>query len=202
MNVEARAYAAAGSDARMAGCSLPVVINSGSGNQGITVSLPVIIYAKQFGATRETLLRALALSNLIAIHQKRFIGNLSAFCGVTCAATGAACGVAYLLLSRQAADNASPDLYDVVSRTITNSLGTISGMVCDGAKSSCASKIACALECSLTALEMSLDGLAFPSGEGLTKDNVEDTIAAVGQMAAKGMKATDAEILKIMTREM
>lgn len=202
VNVEARAYAAAGSDARMAGCSLPVVINSGSGNQGITVSLPVIIYAKQFGATRETLLRALALSNLIAIHQKRFIGNLSAFCGVTCAATGAACGVAYLLLSRQDADNASPDLYDVVSRTITNSLGTISGMVCDGAKSSCASKIACALECSLTALEMSLDGLAFPSGEGLTKDNVEDTIAAVGQMAAKGMKATDAEILKIMTREM
>ncbi|WP_066924471.1 L-cysteine desulfidase family protein [Murdochiella massiliensis] len=195
VNLQARAYAAAGSDARMAGCSLPVVINSGSGNQGITVSLPIIIYAKELGADEELRLRALALANLIAIHQKKYIGNLSAFCGAVSAAAGAACGIAYMILKLYPR---KMDLYQVISDTITNTICTSGGMICDGAKSSCAAKIATALESALTALEMSLKGNAFQPGDGLTKENIEETILTMGKVAAIGMRETDRQVLSLM----
>ena len=183
-----KAAAAAGSDARMNGCSLPVVINSGSGNQGITVSMPVILYAQNIGASHEKLLRALCVSNLMAIHQKTGIGRLSAFCGAVSAATGAVTGIAYL-------DGAS---YEVISQMVINSLANVGGMVCDGAKSSCAAKIASALESALLGYEMAKRRRGFVNGEGIVKSNVEDTIASVSRMAAVGMCATDQEILKIM----
>lgn len=183
-----KAAAAAGSDARMNGCTLPVIINSGSGNQGITVSMPVILYAKHIGAGQEKLLRALCVSNLMAIHQKTGIGRLSAFCGAVSAATGAAVGIAWL-------DGAG---YDVIAQTITNSLGNVGGMVCDGAKSSCAAKIASALESALLGYEMAKEERGFTDGEGIVKSNVEETIASVGRMAAVGMRSTDQEILHIM----
>lgn len=195
LELKARAWAAAGSDARMAGCSLPVVINSGSGNQGITITMPVVVYAEALGASEEQRLRALALANLISVHQKKYIGSLSAYCGAVSAATGAACGVAYLKLKGKISEEA---LYQVMSDTITNSICTIGGMVCDGAKSSCAAKIAAALESAFTGLEMSLKQRVFQPGEGLTMDSVEDTIAAVGRMGRVGMKSTDVEILNIM----
>ena len=195
LELKARAWAAAGSDARMAGCSLPVVINSGSGNQGITITMPVVVYAEALGASEEQRLRALALANLISVHQKKYIGSLSAYCGAVSAATGAACGVAYLKLKGKISEEA---LYRVMSDTITNSICTIGGMVCDGAKSSCAAKIAAALESAFTGLEMSLKQRVVQPGEGLTMDSVEDTIAAVGRMGRVGMKSTDVEILNIM----
>lgn len=191
----AKAWAAAGSDARMNGCELPVVINSGSGNQGITITMPVVVYAEALGASEEQRLRALALANLISVHQKKYIGSLSAYCGAVSAATGAVCGVAYLKLKGKISEEA---LYQVMSDTITNSICTIGGMVCDGAKSSCAAKIAAALESAFTGLEMSLKQRVFQPGEGLTMDSVEDTIAAVGRMGRVGMKSTDVEILNIM----
>ena len=184
----AKAYASAGSDARMGGCPMPVVTNSGSGNQGITVSVPVIIYAKEMNASEDKLYRALVLSNLIAILQKKHIGKLSAFCGVVCAATGAASGIAYL-------NNAD---YKIICDTITNALCTIGGMVCDGAKSSCASKISEALDCGILAYNLAKDGKVFKSGDGLVKDNIEATIDSIGRMAKEGMKGTDIEILNIM----
>ena len=140
-------------------------------------------------------LRALALANLISVHQKKYIGSLSAYCGAVSAATGAVCGVAYLKLKGKISEEA---LYRVMSDTITNSICTIGGMVCDGAKSSCAAKIAAALESAFTGLEMSLKQRVFQPGEGLTMDSVEDTIAAVGRMGRVGMKSTDVEILNIM----
>lgn len=182
------ARAAAGSDARMNGCAMPVVINSGSGNQGMTVSLPVIEYAKLHNIEHDKLLRGLCVANLTAIHQKTDIGRLSAFCGAVSAATGAAVGIAYL-------EGAG---YDVICQTITNSIATIGGMVCDGAKSSCGAKIANALNCSLLGYDMAKKDLGFRSGEGIVKDNVEQTIASVGRMAAKGMHSTDVEVLNIM----
>ena len=184
----ARAWAAAGSDARMNGCPLPVVINSGSGNQGITVSMPVWIYAKEYGIAEDDMLRALALANLVSLNLKRHIGSLSAFCGATSAATGAACGVAYML----------GESYETICGVVTNTLNTIGGMVCDGAKSSCAAKIASAVGTALLALDMSRKKRVFKPGEGLVKDDVEDTIASVGRMGREGMKSTDVEILKIM----
>lgn len=184
------ARAAAGSDARMNGCALPVVINSGSGNQGITVSLPVIQYAKNRKINEDTMIRALIVSNLVAIRQKRDIGRLSAFCGAVSAATGSACGIAYL----------DHQPYSVIAQTIENSIVTVGGMVCDGAKSSCASKIATALSCALLGYDMAKVNLGFKSGEGIVKDNVEDTITAVGEMAAIGMSSTDKEVLKIMLK--
>lgn len=183
-----KAAAAAGSDARMNGCSLPVVINSGSGNQGITVSLPVIIYAEEKGCSHEQLLRALSLANLVAIRQKVGIGKLSAFCGATCAAVGAVCGIAYL-------DGGD---YETISRTIVNSLATVGGMVCDGAKSSCAGKIASALDCAFTAYAAAKAGRAYQNGEGLVKDNTEKTIDSIARMASEGMHGTDLKILEIM----
>lgn len=188
VDVRAKAVAAAGSDARMSGCALPVVINSGSGNQGMTVSLPIIEYAKELGSSQEKLYRALTAANLIAIHQKRFIGNLSAYCGAVSAGCGAACGIAYL----QDAD------YEVIADTITNTIGNVGGMVCDGAKPSCAAKIASAVEAGILGYNMAKEGHAFQEGEGLVAEDVEQTIQNLGRMGKEGMKSTDVEILKIM----
>ena len=188
VGMRCRAYAAAGSDARMNGCPMPVVINSGSGNQGITVSVPVVIYAEHFKASREKLLRSLVVANLISIHQKRYIGSLSAYCGVTSAATGAACGICYLLDHPR----------QVIRDTITNTIATVGGMVCDGAKSSCAAKIATALQTALLGMKMSVYNCAFQPGEGLVEEDVEQTIYNIGRMGREGMKSTDNEILNIM----
>lgn len=189
VRVKAKAKAAAGSDARMSGCALPVVTNSGSGNQGITVSIPVIEFAKSLKVTEEKLYRALVLSNLIAILQKSHVGKLSAFCGVVCAAAGAGCGIAYL----------HGYSYKEISETITNTLCTIGGMVCDGAKPSCAAKIAQSVDCAILSFELSSkENQVFKSGDGLVKENIEATIDSIGHMAKKGMASTDIEILNIM----
>lgn len=188
IRVYAKALAAAGSDARMGGCPLPVMINSGSGNQGMTVSLPVIAYARHLQAEQEQLLRALVLSNLVALLQKREIGRLSAFCGVVCAACGSGAAITYLHKGDLAA----------INRTIINLLANVSGMVCDGAKSSCAIKIASAVDAAILAHEMSLRGLCFAPGEGIVKTDAQATMQSVGQMASQGMQETDREILRIM----
>lgn len=188
VRTRAKAVAAAGSDARMSGCAMPVVINSGSGNQGMTVSLPIIEYAKEMGASHEQLLRALTVGNLIALHQKRYIGALSAFCGAVCAGTGAGAGIAYL----HGAD------YDQISRIITNTLGAVGGIVCDGAKPSCAAKIAASVEAAILSWDMSKEGDVYADGEGLVKENVERTIESVTRVGREGMKSTNTEILNIM----
>ena len=193
----AKAYAAAGSDARMNGCAMPVVINSGSGNQGLTASLPVKIYADAYGISKERMLRSLVVSNLIAIHQKQYIGSLSAYCGAVSAACGAGAAIAYLLGENLSAET----LYRQVADTVTNTIATVGGMVCDGAKSSCAAKIATAVDCAITAYELSRFGNVFQPGEGLVMESVEDTIESVGRMGREGMHATDIEILQIMLRE-
>ena len=193
----AKAYAAAGSDARMNGCAMPVVINSGSGNQGLTASLPVKIYADAYGMDRQRMLQSLVVSNLISIHQKQYIGSLSAYCGAVSAACGAGAAIAYLLGEKQSA----AELYRQVADTITNTIATVGGMVCDGAKSSCAAKIATAVDCAITAYELSRYGNVFQPGEGLVMESVEDTIESVGRMGREGMHATDLEILQIMLRE-
>ena len=187
----AKAWAAAGSDARMNGCEKPVVINSGSGNQGATASLPVIIYAQKHNIGREQLLRALALSDLIAIHLKSGIGRLSAYCGAVCAATGAGCAMTYL----------DGGTLEQIDQTITNSIATSSGMVCDGAKPSCAAKIATSLESAIMAHDLAMANRAFQSGEGIVMDNVEQTIDAVGCVASQGMHITDQVILNLMTQQ-
>lgn len=184
----ARAYAAAGSDARMSGCELPVVIVSGSGNQGITASVPVAIYAQHMGASRERLLRAVALSDLVTIHQKTGIGCLSAFCGAVCAGCGAGAGIAYL----QGGD------YTVIAHTIVNTLAILSGMVCDGAKPSCAAKIAEAIDAGILGYEMYRNGQEFLDGDGIVCKGVDNTIVNVGRMAKTGMRETDRVILEIM----
>lgn len=191
VRVRARAQAAAGSDARMSGCELPVVIVSGSGNQGMTASLPVVVYALDMHATHEQLLRALVVSNLITIHQKTPIGRLSAFCGAVSAGCGAAAGVAWL----------TEGTYEAVSQTIKNTLGMISGTVCDGAKPSCATKIASAVEAGLLGFDLYEKGKALHGGDGILKDDVERTIESVGQLAREGMRETDEEILDIMLEE-
>ncbi|UZT82593.1 serine dehydratase subunit alpha family protein [Caproicibacterium sp. BJN0003] len=190
-----RAYAAAGSDARMSGCALPVVINSGSGNQGITLTMPVVVYANELDASEELRYRALAAANLISIHQKKYIGSLSAYCGATSAACGAACGIAYLMYKGKISEE---KFYQMIGNTITNSICTVGGMVCDGAKSSCAAKISIAVETALQALDMSIHQCVFQPGEGLSMSTAEKTIATVGRMARVGMKSTDVEILNIM----
>lgn len=196
VRLQARAAAAAGSDARMSGCSLPVVINSGSGNQGITVTMPIVMYGRHWEVDQQLLYRALVIGNLTSVHQKKYIGSLSAYCGATSAATGAACGVGYMLLKKQGEQ--ADRIYQVLCDTITNSIETLGGMVCDGAKASCAAKIGIAVENALMALELSLAGNVFQPGEGMTMENPEDTIAAVGRMGRVGMKSTDVEILNIM----
>ncbi len=184
----ARALTAAASDARMGGCSMPVMINSGSGNQGLTVSLPVIVYAESLGSSHEELVRALIVANLVGIYQKRFIGRLSAFCGVVTAAAGA--GAAIARLEGQDAEQ--------IGMTITNTIATTGGMVCDGAKASCASKISIAVENAVSATQLASQRRGFPAGEGLVGRTPDETIRNVGRMARLGMSATDTEILGIM----
>ena len=185
------AKAAAGSDARMSGCELPVVINSGSGNQGITVSVPVIEYAKALAAPKDRLYRALAVSNLIAIHEKSGIGRLSAYCGAVSAGCAAGCGIAYL----QGAD------YEAIAHTLVNSLAIVSGIICDGAKPSCAAKIASSVEAGIMGYHMYLNGQQFRAGDGIVTKGVENTIRNVSQLGREGMRETDKEIVKIMMQD-
>ena len=186
----AKAYAAAGSDARMSGCELPVVINSGSGNQGLTASLPVIVYAKEIGATKDLLYRALVLSNLVTIHLKTGIGPLSAYCGATSAGCGAGAGITYLYGGG----------YKEIAHTIVNALAINSGMICDGAKSSCAAKIASAVEAGLLGMQMENHDSQFYGGEGIIVKGVENTIRIVGELARDGMRETDKLIIDMMTK--
>ena len=188
IKITAKAYAAAASDARMNGCELPVVINSGSGNQGITASVPVVVYARGMHVSEEKLYRALCVSNLITIHLKDGIGALSAYCGVVSAGAGAACGVAYLLGGRKRE----------ISHTLVNALAIDSGIICDGAKASCAAKIATAVESGLLGLNMYYNGNEFFAGEGIVKAGVENTIKSVSRLAHEGMRETDKAILRIM----
>lgn len=183
-----KAAAAAGSDARMSGSLLPVVINSGSGNQGITVSMPVVEYARSVGADREKLIRAVTISNLVAIHQKTRVGRLSAYCGAVSAAAGSGAAIAWL-------DGAEREL---VEKTISNTLANVSGIICDGAKPSCAAKIASAVEAALIGYELAKKERSFLPGDGIVKEDVEQTITAVGDIASKGMLSTDEEIIQIM----
>jgi L-cysteine desulfidase len=191
LKTRAKARTAAGSDARMSGCALPVIINSGSGNQGMTVSLPVITYAEEMGLEREKLYRALVLSNLVAIHQKRSIGKLSAFCGAVSAACGSGAAITYM----------SGGDFEAISKTITNTIANIGGIVCDGAKPSCAAKIASAVDAAIMAHHLSAEGKVFSEGEGLVTGDVEGTIANIGRMASEGMRSTDIEILRLMVGE-
>ena len=184
----AKAFAAAGSDARMNGCGLPVVIVSGSGNQGMTASLPVLVYAKELGVSREKLLRAVTLSDLVTIRLKSGIGRLSAYCGAVSAGVGAGAAVCYL----------HGGGYDEIAHTIINALGIASGIVCDGAKSSCAAKIATAVGAGLLGFEMYRNGSQFYGGDGILECDVEKTIDNVGDMARIGMRETDEEIIRIM----
>ncbi|HPF54444.1 MAG TPA: L-serine ammonia-lyase, iron-sulfur-dependent, subunit alpha [Eubacteriales bacterium] len=190
-SVQAKAMAAAGSDARMSGCLKPVVINSGSGNQGLTVSLPVIQYAKCLNADHEKLLRALLISNLCSIHIKHRIGRLSAFCGAVSAACGAGAAITWLEGGSREQINAS----------IANTLANVSGIVCDGAKPSCAAKIASALDAALMAHRLAMRGRQFAAGDGLIAEDIEDTITKVGELGREGMKETDREILRLMLDE-
>lgn len=185
---KARAYAAAGSDARMNGCELPVCIISGSGNQGITASVPVVIYAQEMGKTEDEMLRAVLVSDLITTHLKTGIGCLSAYCGAISAGCGCGAGIAYLKGGK----------FKEIAHTIVNALAILSGTICDGAKSSCAAKIAMAVESGILALEMYENGNQFYGGDGIVSKGVENTIANVGRLASRGMSGTDKEIIKIM----
>ena len=187
----AKAWAAAGSDARMGGCEKAVIINSGSGNQGITASVPVIIYARDLGASQELLYRALTVSNLVTIHLKHGIGSLSAYCGATSAGAGAGAGICYLYGGR----------YDEIAHTIVNALAINSGMICDGAKASCAAKIASAVEAGLLGWQVYAHDSQFYGGDGTVITGVENTIQAVNRVARDGMKSTDREIIQIMLGE-
>lgn len=188
IKVRAKAMAAAGSDARMNGCELPVIINSGSGNQGMTCSLPVIEYAKELKSGREKMIRALVLSNLIAIHQKSFIGRLSAYCGAINAGAAAGAGIAYL----------KGGSYEEIAHTVVNALAITSGIVCDGAKASCAGKIATAVDAGILGYEMFVRGQQFYGGDGIVTKGIENTIRNVGRLGKEGMKETNEEIIKIM----
>lgn len=187
----ARARAAAGSDARMSGCALPVAIVCGSGNQGITCALPVLTYAEELGIEGERLTRALALADLVAIHTKSYIGALSAFCGVVCAACGAGAAICWMRGGTR----------EQIGATVVNTLGNVGGIVCDGAKASCAAKISAAVDAAILGCDMALAGRGFRAGEGIVQDTVEETIASMGYVGRVGMKDTDVEILKIMTGE-
>ena len=186
--IRAKAMAAAGSDARMNGCEMPVIINSGSGNQGMTTSLPVIEYAKELKASDEQLYRALTVANLVTIHQKTSIGRLSAFCGAVSAGAGAGAGIAYL----QGAD------LNGISHTVANAIATTGGIVCDGAKASCASKIATAVEAGILGYNMHIRNQNFRPDDGLVGETPEDTITNIGRLGKQGMKSTNEEIIKIM----
>ena len=187
----AKAYAAAGSDARMSGCELAVCIISGSGNQGITASVPVVIYARENGIDHETLLRALIVSNLVTVHQKAGIGCLSAYCGAISAGCGCGAGIAYLLGGR----------YHQIAHTIVNAVAILSGTICDGAKPSCAAKIAMAVEAGVLGHDMAKTGRQFYGGDGIVTKGVENTIRNIGRLARDGMEETDKEIIKIMLEQ-
>ena len=184
----AKAWAAAGSDARMNGCELPVVINSGSGNQGITASVPVIVYARELKVSEEQLYRALTLSNLTTIHEKTPIGRLSAYCGAISAGAGAGAGIAYLCGGG----------YEAVIHTVVNALAIVSGVICDGAKASCAAKIATAVEAGLLGYNMYIRGQQFRGGDGIVAKGVENSLRNVGRLGKQGMKETNREIIDIM----
>ena len=185
----AKAYAAAGSDARMNGCELPVIINSGSGNQGLTASLPVIVFARELGVSHELLLRALCVSNLVTIHIKTGIGSLSAYCGATAAGCGAAAGINYLYGGQ----------YTDIAHTVVNAIAIDSGMICDGAKASCAAKIASAVGAGLLGMYMHMHKSQFYGGDGIVVKGVENTIRNIGILASDGMRETNRTIIKMMT---
>lgn len=186
----AKAAAAAGSDARMNGCELPVVIVSGSGNQGMTASLPVIVYARKYAIPRERLLRALVVSDLVTVHLKAGIGCLSAYCGAVSAGCGAGAGICYLLGGG----------YDEIAHTVVNALAIESGVICDGAKSSCAAKVASAVEAGLVGMEMTKRGSEFRGGDGILEKGVENTIRNVSDLARIGMRETNEEIIRLMIK--
>lgn len=188
VRVKARAYAAAASDARMNGCEMPVVIVSGSGNQGITASVPVVVYAQEFKKTREEMLRAIVLSDLVTIHLKTGIGRLSAYCGAVSAGVGAGAGIAYL----------SGASFNEIAHTIVNAVAIVSGIICDGAKASCAAKISQSVEAGILGYDMYCSGNQFYGGDGIVKKGVENTIRSVGRLAHDGMAETDKEIIDIM----
>lgn len=188
IKVRAKAKAAAGSDARMNGCELPVIIISGSGNQGMTASLPVIEYAKELKVSKEKLYRALVISDLVTIHQKTGIGRLSAYCGAISAGAGSGAGIAYL----------HDGGYKDIAHTIVNALSIASGIVCDGAKASCAAKIAAGVDAGILGYYMYKNGQQFKGGDGIVKKGVEATISNIGKLAREGMKETDKEIIKLM----
>ena len=191
VRTRAKARAAAGSDARMNGCELQVVINSGSGNQGMTCSLPILEYAKELDADEDKTYRALALSNLIAIHQKTGIGRLSAYCGAVSAGAAAGAGIAYLCGGG----------YEEIVHTVVNALAIVSGMVCDGAKASCAAKIASSVDAGILGYNMYLQGQQFYAGDGIISKGVENTISNIGRLGKDGMKETNEEIIRIMINE-
>ena len=188
LSYKMRAYAAAASDARMNGCEKPVIINSGSGNQGITTSVPVIVYAREKGLTHDELLKGLCVANLVTAHLKTGIGRLSAYCGAVSAGCGAAAGICYLQGGR----------FHAIAHTVVNALAMDSGIVCDGAKASCAAKISSAIDAGLLGLEMYHSGDQFYGGDGLVKKGVENTIATIGRLAQQGMGPTDKEIIRLM----
>ena len=190
VTTKAKAYAAAASDARMSGCELPVVINSGSGNQGITCSIPVIIYAEELKVSKEKLIRALVLSNLLTAYIKTGIGRLSAFCGAVAAGCAAGASIAYLH---------DGDL-NMISHTLVNSIAIVSGIICDGAKSSCAAKIASSVDAGILGYKLYCDGNEFYSGEGIVTKGVDNTIANIGILASRGMSETDKEIINLMLK--
>ncbi len=191
LSKRAAAYAAAGSDARMSGCEMPVIILSGSGNQGITASVPVAVYAEALGKTREELLRAVVLSDLVTIHQKTGIGRLSAYCGAISAGCGAGAGIAYLMGGRLHA----------VAHTVVNSVAILSGTICDGAKPSCAAKIAAAVDAGILGWQMHEEDQQFYGGDGIVTKGVDRTVKNVGRLASEGMRQTDETILQIMLDE-
>lgn len=191
VKIRAIAAAAAGSDARMSGCALPVVINSGSGNQGMTVSLPVLEYAKELNATRDQTFRALVISNLVSVHIKKNIGDLSAFCGAVSAACGAGAAITYLVGGNE----------EKISNTVINTLANVGGIICDGAKASCAAKIASSVNAAILGHTMSMAGVVFQNDEGIVLSDVERTIKSMGHIGRRGMADTDVEILKIMLKE-
>jgi L-cysteine desulfidase len=184
----AGAWAAAGSDARMSGCEKPVMIVSGSGNQGITASVPVAVFARETGKTEEELLKAVALSDLVTIHQKTGIGRLSAYCGAISAGCGAGAGIAYL----QGGD------FRTVAHTVVNAVAILSGTICDGAKPSCAAKIAAAVDAGILGYHMFLEEQQFYGGDGIVTKGVDKTVYNVGRLAREGMRQTDRTILEIM----
>ena len=188
VKTKAKAYAAAGSDARMSGCEMPVIINSGSGNQGMTASLPVIVYALENNVSKDLLYRSLVISNLCTIHQKTGIGRLSAYCGAVSAGIGAGCGIAYLLGGD----------YKTIAHTLVNGLAIVSGIVCDGAKPSCAAKIASSVDAGILGYYMYMNGYQFKGGDGIISKGVENTIRNISRLGSQGMKETDKEIIKIM----